>query len=584
MTKSRISMDDIAVQDWTFLQNVRCPGLTADIAEIERLKREIPRTARLHLYKTRTLCLWAAFIGGTGTGKSTLFNALCNQSLSATGVERPKTGGPIVFAHRNCLMEGGFPLDEPEPSRQSTEGADFAPVSGTPGRLLILEHGSLDLGGLVLVDTPDLDSVETVNRQSARDLCRIADVVVFVTSEEKYADEIPNAFLARMLEEGKTCFFLLNKAQHPTSESEVRQVLEGHGIRLDRAVLWIIPFVRSPGPEEISRAPRFLDFRDRLLSETRSPRLKEIRDREISNLVRAMERGTAGLAEMLARENESASDWLDRLRTLHERSASELLEGMKNRFASGNRDDLNRKIRSLFTRYDVLAGPRRFIRSLLLTPFRLLGLVGSGRDPSSGEALEKVRQQLDLTPVLRNMERFHVRVLQDLSPPDPSSPLSQALRRPETALDRGEIQQRLWNAHEATETWLKETFHELSRGLPLTKRWGIYTTSALWGVMIVSFEVIVGGGFSVLDAALDSALAPFVTKGAVELFASREIRKIARELARRHQEGILSVLAEQHDRYRRCLQSLMTPDEVLKKLEDACKNISSMTDSCKVKP
>jgi hypothetical protein len=158
------------------------------------------------------------------------------------------------------------------------------------------------------------------------------------------------------------------------------------------------------------------------------------------------------------------------------------------------------------------------------------------------------------------------------------------LRSPETALGETEIRQRLWNAHEATETWLKETFQELSRGLPVTQRWGIYTTSVLWGVIIVSFEAIVGGGFSVLDAALDSALAPFVTKGAVELFASREIRRIARELARRHQEGLLSVLGEQRDRYARCLQSLMTPDEVLKELEDLQKDVSTMSVSFKGKP
>ena len=66
-----------------------------------------------------------------------------------------------------------------------------------------------------------------------------------------------------------------------------------------------------------------------------------------------------------------------------------------------------------------------------------------------------------------------------------------------------------------------------------------------------------------LDMALDSALAPMVTKGAVELFAYREIQKIARELAKRYQDGVLAPIRAQRDRYEACLGKLMTPQETL---------------------
>ncbi len=98
------------------------------------------------------------------------------------------------------------------------------------------------------------------------------------------------------------------------------------------------------------------------------------------------------------------------------------------------------------------------------------------------------------------------------------------------------------------------------------KKWGIYSTSILWGLLIIAFEIVVGGGFSLLDAALDSAIAPFVTKGAVELFAYHEIQKVARELARRYQDGLLSVMKEQEKRYEECLDSLLTAKEVADEL------------------
>jgi len=80
-----------------------------------------------------------------------------------------------------------------------------------------------------------------------------------------------------------------------------------------------------------------------------------------------------------------------------------------------------------------------------------------------------------------------------------------------------------------------------------------------------------------LDAALDSALAPFVTKGAVEAFAYHEIRKIAKELAVRYQEGLLSILRKQEERYVACIQSSTTSPrtrEALIGLNVGIKNLS----------
>ena len=124
------------------------------------------------------------------------------------------------------------------------------------------------------------------------------------------------------------------------------------------------------------------------------------------------------------------------------------------------------------------------------------------------------------------------------------------------------------------EEWLKQTFDELSREIPAAKKWGIYSTSVVWGILILTFETAVGGGFTVIDAAVDSALAPLMTKGAVELFAAREIRRIAGELSVRYREALLSVLRLQSRRYEECLRSVMFPDTArmeLEKIQDRLK-------------
>lgn len=561
------------------LEQVRCPGLTSEADLISHLKGDILKTAPILAYKRRMPCLWIVFAGGTGTGKSTLFNALCGRPVSATGVERPRTYGPVAFVHQHCPMTGGLPLDGLEVTRLNRGAADSLPAPGAHGRLTVLCHDGEVWNHVVLVDTPDLDSVETANRQTAQDLCRLSDVVVFVTSQEKYADQVPSSFLARILETGKPCFLLLNKTQPPVSQEEVHRILEEHGLMLEKTELWLIPLLPSPEPEKIGGHSGFRDFRERLSSVSSPERLKGLREAELSALSASLAQDAGHLLGLLAREEERSLLWLKNLEQIHNEVGSQLMEGMKSRFVPETKEALNREIRTLFARYDVLAGPRRFVRELLLAPIRLLGFDRRSSDTLSKEALLKVRRQVDLDPVLRAVEKFHVRVLQELPAQDTSSPLSLGLRSPETALHEEEIRKLLWDAHEELERWLENTFLDLSRGLPAAKRWGIYTTSVLWGVLIVSFEVIVGGGFSILDAVLDSALAPFVTKGAAEIFAFREIRKIARELSERYQTALLSVLKEQRNRYAGCLQTLMTPRETAKKIEDLRREISSLPTS-----
>jgi len=89
---------------------IHCPGLSAGAARIPGLAADLSQRLAVFHYKHGSPHLWVVFLGGTGTGKSTLFNALLGSELSQTGVERPKTRGPILYAHRRAAIEEGFPF------------------------------------------------------------------------------------------------------------------------------------------------------------------------------------------------------------------------------------------------------------------------------------------------------------------------------------------------------------------------------------------------------------------------------------------------------------------------------------------
>jgi hypothetical protein len=469
--------------------------------------------------------------------------------------------------HRDRIpsLESHFPFPSKPVLRVSSESLPPKAIRGTAQHFLIIEHGRDALAHLVLVDTPDLDSVALGNRQIAEDLYLFADVVVFVTSQEKYADHVPYHFLRRVQKDGKLFFLLLNKAEPTLTHGEALASLRDHNLAVDESFFTLLPLTASDPALLLPHQPRFRAFAERfftLLKKTEVQRLvHRERQRSAGELAHKMQR----LLELLEREQESSREWLERLQGLSRAASRELIEQQHRHFTEESRRYLQAEIRKVFGKYDLLAKPRSFIRQVLLAPFRLFGWSG-GQSDAYHVPLERIREKIDMSSIQMAIDQFCRQVLEKLSPADETAPLFQKLRQADVHLSDAEIRARIWEEQDRLTHWLEDTFQKLAQGIPKTTEWGIYSTSIAWGVLIVLLEVVVGGGISLTEAVLDSALAPFVTKGAVELFAHNQLRKIARELADRYQNGLLSVLQEQSDRYASALRGLLTPEQSLRAL------------------
>jgi len=537
------------------------PGLTASAQDVRARLEELVKRLAVAVCKERRSLGWVVFLGGTGTGKSTVFNALCGKPLSESGVERPKTSGPVAYAHRDARIHEIFPFPSMAVRREREEEAGPGGRPGAPEEMLVLEHRRGELAHMVLVDTPDLDSLEYRNRRIARDFYLLADVVVFVASQEKYADEVLFQFLRKVESEGKDCFFILNKADANVTVEDLVLAFRQQGLHLPPDRFRLLPYAFSHPFGHLRQDPRFLDLVEALLGRFSRPDpavfLEERKRRDLETL-RHRSRGFLALLEA---ERRAADQWTEKLDGIYHRICEDLFLEQQKRFSAESRHYLQKEIRLLFSRYDILAKPRQWVGRIVKAPLRFLGL-GSDEDSSSGGKLERARRKTDFTPIVSAVEKFHRAVLEQLSPQDPDAPLREKLRAAGTVLDEKEIRRRVGEEQERVALWLREACKKLEEEIPRGKKWGIYSTYVLWGVLVLSFEAVVGGGFGVVDATVDSALAPFVTKGTVEWFAYREIERTARELAERYKEALRSVVRAQKERYEEALRSLAAFDPV----------------------
>ncbi|MEO6712950.1 MAG: YfjP family GTPase [Mycobacteriales bacterium] len=111
-----------------------------------------------------------ALAGGTGSGKSSLFNALAEVDLATTGVRRPTTS-----AAQACVW-GSDPADE------------LLEWVGATQRHRLGDGSAGELDGLVLLDLPDHDSTAVAHQLEVNRLVELVDVLVWVLDPQKYAD------------------------------------------------------------------------------------------------------------------------------------------------------------------------------------------------------------------------------------------------------------------------------------------------------------------------------------------------------------------------------------------------------------
>ena len=196
------------------------------------------------------------FFGATGSGKSTLFNAIAGQNIALSAPTRPTTStvqaaiweaegseelldwlgiDKRVYPQTQALAAEGEASDGNGAGKHNKAGGAAAPNAVTepaPGlfnriRRAVGGRGEMRTrtGGLILLDMPDFDSVTTTNRDLAARMMRYVDVLVWVVDPQKYADAVIHRdFMVPLATSGAQALCVLNQADK-LAPAEVPAVL-----------------------------------------------------------------------------------------------------------------------------------------------------------------------------------------------------------------------------------------------------------------------------------------------------------------------------------------------------------------------
>jgi hypothetical protein len=185
--------------------------LPAAADAVELLERDLlPRSAPGAPY------LVCGIVGPNNAGKSALFNALVGRDLSPSD----PTGGAtrrLVGAANAALVDrlqqnphaSGFRLREPVAGMAALAEALEEPAD--PRELVIVREATLP-PHLVLIDTPDFDSILTGNRAVSESLLAVADVVIVVVTRHSYQNRAVVDFFQEWLRHGRPWLLVYNEA------------------------------------------------------------------------------------------------------------------------------------------------------------------------------------------------------------------------------------------------------------------------------------------------------------------------------------------------------------------------------------
>lgn len=512
-------------------------------------------------------------MGGTGTGKSTIFNSLAGAPISTVGIRRPCTMGAVVFVHEDAWS-------------QVNEGPSARPVlreeaGGEIADVTILPHSRRESAGLILVDTPDFDSVEPANRLIADHFFVFSDVLILVTSQEKYGDLAGHQVLEEAVTWGKDTVLVMNKVVSDGAFNDFRETLDRGGRSPDR----LVRIERKDSfPEMMPDLKQEPEFADLFAIGSDPRRGKNTREAELDRLREQTLAQLGALEEDISAELRRIEDVNLEIRGIIEDASRSLEEGLDAVVTREVKSRLNERLQDLLRKYDIFFAPRMFIRNAFTKAFRSVSgiLLGSERESTDQGSLERrlrwedfnaTRASVRLEPLEKAVAELNKRVAELLASDAALDDLCTVARRDVPRWGPEEIQAQFDKAFPGVENLLEKEFERFRNGLSRVDEIKLYGAYTFWALLLICAESVLWGGFTVLDAFLSTILVPLIPKWLLNLKVVDMLREIGLRVDQEYRKTLRTILQNQAELYSREFRSLLPDDDAGRRIKQLIEDL-----------
>lgn len=201
--------------------------------------------------------LHIAVVGGAGAGKSTVVNFLTGTVVAEANPQAGYTRHPTAFVPPGPAFSWpsyiGFmgPLQRLSSEKPANADEDVYQVRRvSPSTTSSSSQETSPLANFVIWDCPDMTtwaSAGYVNR--LLEVTALADVVVYVASDERYNDEVPTQFLHLIVKAGKAVVVVLTKVREADAAAltdHFRQEILGQLPKLPDGSIPAVPIIAFP--------------------------------------------------------------------------------------------------------------------------------------------------------------------------------------------------------------------------------------------------------------------------------------------------------------------------------------------------
>lgn len=492
--------------------------------------------------------IFICIIGGTGAGKSLLFNSLVGSRFSEVGVRRPCTRGAVICspsASVNILRELGKEWAIDGTTRIVTSDREY-------------------LANIILVDTPDFDSVEKDNVIISDRFFILSDVILFVASEEKYADLLGRNVIRRSLEWGKEVGIVLNKSLTENAFNDFSK-----GLNNEFGELEVVKIGRIPGIPEIldsiAQIEPLVSLFSRFKSSDETSKLRTIELHRLrSSLLKSINANATELQLLRDRVANAIVQIQDAL--------TQVTEEMESRLQVSPSHEVEQKIQirlgDILRKYDILYVPRAALRSAvekIVSTVR--SSIFSSRMESDTMPLIGKFAQNDCGGPLPQLDasiaKLNLRVAEILLSTEEFSDFRRIVSDSCPRFTSEQIETFYQNAFPEVEHLLEAEFEKFKDGLSTFDEIKLYGSYTLWSLFLITAEITIGGGLTLLDVALNTVIVPFIPKWLLKLKIIDILRDIAQRIDDQRREALRNILRQQADVYIKIILDLAPSEEAI---------------------